>query len=60
MAITEGLCNSVKKLEQSTVVEIPAQVLPEVADVTAAAAKMRVKIDSMDKVLGEIINKKKI
>lgn len=52
--ITEGLFNSPKKLEKFTILEVPSQILSEVAYVTVAVAKMGVKVDLMDKVLDEI------
>lgn len=38
--IVEGFCNSPQKLEAFTILEVPLQILSEVADMTAAAAKM--------------------
>lgn len=43
--IFEELYNSVKKLEQFAILEVPAQVVSEVADLEAIATRMGVKVD---------------
>lgn len=47
-----------KKLEEFIILEVPPQMLFEIADVTAALAKMVVKVHCMEKVLSKIANKK--
>lgn len=46
------------KLKKFTILEFPQQVVFEVADVVATAAKMGIKVESLDKVLGETAAKR--
>lgn len=52
--IAEELYDSVQKLEKFTIVEVTTQAVFEVADVVAVAARMGVKVEWIDKTLGEI------
>lgn len=37
--------------------EIPPQAVPEVVDILFTAAKMRIKVELIDRILGEILTK---
>lgn len=56
--IVEELYCFVQKLERFTVLKVPAQVISEVADIVAIAARMGVKVGWISKILGEIIVKR--
>lgn len=47
-----------QKLETFNILELPAQIVSVVADTVDAAAKMSIKVEWIDKVLGEIGAKK--
>lgn len=55
--IIKGLFSSTQKLEEFKILEVSSNVLSGVANIAVAAAKMGVKVDWMDKVLDEIIDK---
>lgn len=48
------LYNSVKKLEKFNILEFSTQVVSEVANIVAIVARMGVKVDWIDIILGEI------
>lgn len=56
--IVEELYCFVQKLQRFTVLKVPAQVISEVADIVAIAARMGVKVGWISKILGEIIVKR--
>lgn len=58
--VVEELFNSIQKLEKFTVLEVPSQVVFEVADIVAIIAKMGVKVEWIYKILGDIAAKKKL
>lgn len=49
--IAEELSNSIHKLEKFTILEVPPQVVYEVAGIVAIAAKRNVKVDCIDRTL---------
>lgn len=52
-----GTLNYIQKLERFTILEIPPQAVPEVVDILFTAAKMRIKVELIDRILGEILTK---
>lgn len=56
--IINGLFEFVQRLEKYVIIEVPPQVLEEVADVTASTVRMGVKVDLTDETLSKITNKK--
>lgn len=52
--IIKGLFDYTQKLERFTILEVPPQTISEIEDVVAAAAKMSVNIEWVEKILGEI------
>lgn len=53
-----GALQFVQKLEKFTILEILAHVVSEVVDIVAMEAKMSVKVDWIDKSVGEILAKR--
>lgn len=54
-----GLFESVRKLEKFMIMDVTTDILEEVAEVTASAARNGVRVDWMDKTLGRIATKRK-
>lgn len=59
LIIIAGLYDSVRRLEKYTIMDVPRDILKEVADITVLAARMGVRVDWLDEVLGQIVLKKK-
>lgn len=57
--IINVLFESVQKLEKHMIVDVPPQVLTEVADVTASATTIGVQVGWKDKIIGKIASKTK-
>lgn len=57
--IINGLYDASRKLERYMIMDVPNDVLEEVADITASAARIGVKVDWMDEVLGHVALKRK-
>lgn len=56
--ILEEFFHKVQKLESFKILEVPTQVVSEVAGLVAAAVKMGIKVEWIDRVIGEIGIKK--
>lgn len=48
------LFRAVQKLENFSILVVPTQIVSEVVDVVAVVAKMEIKVEWIDKVLGKI------
>lgn len=59
LIIVTDLFEVVRHLEKFMIMDIPVEVLEEVAEVTASVARNGVRVDWMDKVLGRITTKRR-
>lgn len=57
--IISGLFESVCSHEKYMIVDVPTDILKEVAEVTVSAARMGVKVEWMDETLGRIVTKRR-
>lgn len=59
LIIVTDLFEVVRRLEKFMIMDIPVEVLEEVAEVTASVARNGVRVDWMDKALGRITTKRR-
>lgn len=59
IVIITGLFESVRRLEKFMIIDVPIDILEEVAEVTASAARMGVRVDWMDEILGKVATKRR-
>lgn len=57
--IISGPYDSVCRLEKHMIMDVPREVLEDVVDITASAARMSVRVDGMHEVLDQIASKKR-